>query len=70
MMDSAKSFEVVRMTFDEGKKRNERMVDRCGFDFRGWPEPAGELTWMFPSPSPVAYRDESGATSNAVIGGS
>ena len=34
-MDNVKSFEVVRTTLDEGKKRNDKMVDRWGFALRG-----------------------------------
>jgi hypothetical protein len=69
MIDSEKSFDAVRMTLEEGKKCSERMVDKCGFDDRGFEFPDGEETWMFPLPSPVAYIDRSGATSNAVIWG-
>lgn len=67
MIDNEKSFDVVRMTLEEGKKRNERTVDKCGFDVKGCDFPEVEETRIFPFPSPVAYKDRSGATSNAVI---
>lgn len=67
MIDNEKSFDAVRMTFEEGKKCSERIVDRCGFDVRGCAPPDNVETRRFPFPSPVAYKDKSGATSNAVI---
>lgn len=67
MTDNEKSFDVVRMTFEEGKKRNERMVEKCGFDVSICDIPDNEDIRIFPFLSPVAYNDRSGATSNAVI---
>ena len=64
-----RSEEVERRTTEDGKKRTERTVDRCGLATRREPEEVVDVGVMRIDPSsyPVARADPSGDISNAVI---